>query len=190
MNKCIVCNKNFEPPKSYNEKKTCSKECFQIYMKTKPSKKFLDNSFTKGRTPFNKGIPQKEWMSTESIEKCKETYIQNQKNCKSPLSDIENRYLPHNTLSKGTVTRRLIKHTQGKNKGKTEVVYYINIDWHGNRKPNNLLKRYIWEVHHQQDVPKGMVIYCIDGNPENFDIDNLELITRAELLKRNGSCRY
>ena len=40
-------------------------------------------------------------------------------------------------------------------------------------------------MHHQQDVPKGCVIYCKDGNPENFDIDNLELITRAELARRN-----
>lgn len=188
MNRCIICHKEFEPPKNYTEKKTCSKECFQIYMKTKPSENFLKNSFKKGHKPFNKGIPQKEWMSKENIDKCSKTHIQNQEVCKSPLSIIEHRYLPCNTLEKGTVTRRLHRHNKGKNKGKVEIVYYINIDWHGNRKPNNLLKRYIWEVHYQQDIPKGMVVYCIDGNSENFEISNLKLITRAELaiLNRRG----
>ena len=187
MNKCVVCNKLFEPPKNYTEKKTCSKECFQIYMKTKPTEKFLKNSFKKGHKTHNKGVPQKEWLSKEKIKKCSKTQIQNQ-DCKSPLSDIEGRYLPHNTLEKGTVTRRLNKHKKGKNAGKIEVMYYINVDWHGNRKPNNLLRRYIWEVHHQQDIPEGMVVYCIDGNPENFEISNLKLITRAELVRINRGC--
>ena len=185
MNRCIICHNEFEPPKNYTEKKTCSKECFKVYMKTKPTKKFLRNSFKKGHKTHNKGVPRTNWMSEESRKKCSKTHIQYQENVISPLSKIEGRFLPRNTLEKGTVTRRLSKHTKGKNAGKTEVIYYINIDWHGNRKPNNLLRRYIWEVHHQQDIPKGMVVYCIDGNPENFEVSNLKLISRGELAKIN-----
>ena len=113
MNRCIICHKEFEPPKNYTEKKTCSKKCFQLYMKTKPTKKFLKNSFKKGHKTHNKGIPRKEWMSSENINKCSKTHIQYQ-DCKSPLSEIEGRYLPYNTLEKGTVTRRLNKHKKVK----------------------------------------------------------------------------
>ena len=44
--------------------------------------------------------------------------------------------------------------------------------------------RAVWEEHHGT-LPKGMVIYHKDGNKDNDHIDNLEAITRAELLKRN-----
>lgn len=184
MSKCIVCNREFEPPKNYKEKKTCSKECFHKYMKTKPSEKFLANSYKKGHKTYNKGVPQSEWLSKEAIEKCSKTHIQNQ-NCKSPLSIEENRYLPHNTNTKGTVTLRKHIHRSGKNKGKVEYEYYINIDWKGNRKPNNLYRRYVWEYHNQQDIPNGMVVYAIDGNPLNICIENLTLISRGDLARIN-----
>ncbi|MBO5857431.1 MAG: HNH endonuclease [Clostridia bacterium] len=35
------------------------------------------------------------------------------------------------------------------------------------------------------DVPKGYVVYHKDGNISNNDIGNLEVISRAELIKRN-----
>lgn len=185
MNICIVCGVEFEPSKEYPERVTCSDECLRIHMRNLVSETFLENSFEKGHTPFNKGVPQKEWLSKEAQEKCSKTHIQYQDSGMSPLAKIEGRFLPHNTNKKGTVTRRITKHTKGKNAGKTEINYYINIDWKGNRKPNNLYKRYVWEVYHQQDVPKGYVIYMIDQNPDNLDISNLELISRAELARRN-----
>lgn len=185
MNICIICGKEFEPPKNYLIKKTCSKECYKIHMRNSMSDDFLKAKFQKGHKTFNKGIPQKEWLSPENIEKCKQTYIQYQDSCKSKLSDIEGRYLPHNTLHKGTVIKRKHIHRTGKSKGKIEYEYYINIDWKGNRKPNNLFRRYLWEVYHQQDIPNGYVVHCIDGNPDNLEIDNLELITRADLARLN-----
>ena len=69
--------------------------------------------------------------------------------------------------------------------GKKEIEYIINIDWHGNRKPHNTYKWYLWEVENQQDRPKGMVLALKNGNPDDIRIENLELITRSELLKRN-----
>lgn len=185
MNKCIICGNEFEAPKSYEEKKTCSKECLKIHMRNLISDSFLDNSFRKGHKTFNKGKAQTEWLSQDMIDKCSKTQIQYQNKCKSKYSDIEGRYLPHNTLEKGTISKRKHIHRTGKNKGKVEYEYYINIDWHGNRKPNNLYKRFVWEVYNQQDIPAGHVIYCKDGNSENVDINNLELITRAELARRN-----
>lgn len=184
MNKCIICGKQFTPNKEYPERLTCSKECWNELKRQTVSDNFLKTSFKKGNVPYNKGIPQSEWISEEGRKNCSKTHIQYQ-DCKSPLSEIEGRYLPHNTLEKGTVTRRVHKHNAGRYKGKTEVLYFINIDWHGNRKPNNLLKRYLWEVHHQQDIPKGMVVYCIDGDQENFEMSNLKLISRAELARIN-----
>lgn len=38
-------------------------------------------------------------------------------------------------------------------------------------------------------IPKGYVIYHIDGNNLNDDPQNLEAISRAELVKRNSSKR-
>ena len=185
MNICIICGTEFEPPKNYKYKKTCSKECLKIHMKNLVPEQFLEKKKKKGHKTFNKGVPQKEWLSAEQIEKCKKTYIQNQESSKSKFSKLEGRYLPHNTLHKGTVVKRKHIHRKGKNKGKIEWEYYINIDWKGNRKPNNLFRRYLWEVYHQQDIPTGYVVHCIDGNPDNLEIDNLELLTRGELAKLN-----
>lgn len=187
MNKCIICGKEFIPPKTNKEKKTCSSECYSGYMRSLASEGFLKNSFKKGHKTFNKGKPQKEWLTEEQIKKISKTQIQNQ-DCKSVLSYIEGRYLPYNAYKKGTVKRRKHIHRTGKNKGKVEYEYYINIDWKGNRKPNNLYRRFIWEYFHQQDIPKGYVVHCIDGDPNNLDISNLELITRGQLaiLNRGG----
>ena len=187
MNKCIICGDEFSPPRTNKKKKTCSEKCYSEYMKLLASEGFLKNSFKKGHKTFNKGKPQKEWLTEEQIKKVSKTQIQNQ-DCKSVLSYIEGRYLPHNAYKKGTVKRRKHIHRTGKNKGKIEYEYYINIDWKGNRKPNNLYKRFIWEYFHQQDIPKGYVIHCIDGDPNNLDISNLELITRGQLaiLNRGG----
>lgn len=45
-------------------------------------------------------------------------------------------------------------------------------------------KKYIWEKANGP-VPKGHVLILKDGDPLNLKLDNLELITRAELIARN-----
>lgn len=186
MNKCIVCGKEFEPKPEYKERKTCSYWCYCQWAREHISQGFKDNQFIKGQPSFNKGKPQKEWMSKESQKKCSKTYIQYQNTAASPLSSEEGVFLPYNTLRKGTVVKRKSTHRKGKNKGKVEWNYYINIDWRGNRKPNNLYKKYLWELHNQKDLPKGYVVVTKDGNPDNLVIENLMLISRAELLRRNN----
>ena len=186
MNKCVICGNSFEPMKGYEIKKTCSKECYSKFMRSKISDGFKKTQFLKGHKTFNKGVPQDRWMSKESQEKCSKTYIQNQPTAASPLSKEEGIYLPHNTLRKGMVVKRSTTKRTGKNKGKVETNYFINIDWRGNRKPNNLYKKYLWELHNQMDLPKGYVVTTIDGDPDNLVIENLEIISRAELLRRNS----
>jgi hypothetical protein len=45
--------------------------------------------------------------------------------------------------------------------------------------------RYNWENEYGK-ISTGLIIYHIDGDCYNDDLENLELITRAELLKRNN----
>lgn len=114
MNICVVCGKEFEPSKNYAAKKTCSKECYSKYAKENIPEGFKKNMFSKGTEPHNKGIPQKEWMSEDAIRKCKNTHIQNQETVASPLSKEEGRYLPYNTLKRGTITKRYTTHKKRK----------------------------------------------------------------------------
>lgn len=44
----------------------------------------------------------------------------------------------------------------------------------------------IWEQHNGP-IPEGMFVTFLDGNRENFDLDNLALITRAEHARLNQS---
>ena len=59
------------------------------------------------------------------------------------------------------------------------------------KQPNKweLAQRVVWEKHNGK-IPKGHVIVFKDGNKENIDISNLELISRVELMKRNSIQRY
>lgn len=45
--------------------------------------------------------------------------------------------------------------------------------------------RVVWEKVNGE-LPKGYIIYHLNGDRYNDDIDNLKAITRAELLKING----
>ena len=47
----------------------------------------------------------------------------------------------------------------------------------------------VWEEVNGK-VPKGCMISFKDGNVKNVDIDNLELLTRQEMVSRNSSSRY
>ena len=55
--------------------------------------------------------------------------------------------------------------------------------WTGN-KQRKRRPRLIWEEQNGP-IPEGHVVYHIDGNKNNDDISNLEVISRAELVKRN-----
>lgn len=127
-----------------------------------------DTEFKKGNVPFNKGRKMDEYMPEYSRKKIM-------------ASNFQKGNVPPQQKPKGTVTRG-----ERFRNGRKEVSYTINIDWHGNRKPHNSYKWYLWEVEHQQDRPKGMVLAIKNGDPDNIRLENFELITRAENMKRNS----
>jgi hypothetical protein len=59
----------------------------------------------------------------------------------------------------------------------------------GNTKIWPLLQRHIWEQHFGP-IPEGHNIVFRDGNRKNCDIANLEMISRAELMRRNTIHNY
>lgn len=48
----------------------------------------------------------------------------------------------------------------------------------------------LWQEHTGQEIPPGHILSFKDGNKSNITIDNLELITRAERMRRNTIHRY
>lgn len=47
-----------------------------------------------------------------------------------------------------------------------------------------LKHRHVWQQHNGE-IPRGMIVVFRDGNRQNCDISNLELITQAENVRRN-----
>ena len=140
--------------------------------------------FIKGSAPVNKGVPLEEWMTPEGIENSKKgrNNIHNK-----VLSEMEGHRLPWSAKAPGTIIKRIVTHntTRGKPIIRQETLWIINVDRHGNRKPNNSYKKWLWEVYNDKDFPKGYIIYD-HGNSDDLPVyENLELITRKELLRRN-----
>lgn len=54
---------------------------------------------------------------------------------------------------------------------------------------NHYLHRYVWEQTYGS-IPKGMVIHHKDFNRGNWNLENLELLTRAEHMKRHKINRW
>lgn len=46
--------------------------------------------------------------------------------------------------------------------------------------------RLVWIEHTGKPIPKGHAIVFKDGNKRNLDISNLELLSRADLMRRNS----
>jgi hypothetical protein len=120
-------------------------------------KKFVNvGQFAPGITPANKGKK----MPSEVYEKLKHTMFQNGN-------------IPHNTKYDGCIVLRKKKNN--------EQYYWIRValgKW-------RLYHHVIWEMVYGPK-PKGMIIAFRDGNSLNCRIENLELISRAENMKRNS----
>lgn len=120
--------------------------------------------FKKGDTPANKGKRQVEYMSAEQI-------------ARTEKSRFNKGNLPHNTKSDFTVTIR------PDNRG--VKIKFIRVAL-GKWVP---LHRYHWEQENGP-IPKGLKLIFKDGNTMNCDLINLELVTAADLLKRNSINNY
>ena len=115
------------------------------------------NQFTKGHEPQNKGKRIEEFMSAEGIER-------------SSRTRFKKGARPHNRRDIGTE----IPHADG--------YVYIKVD---NGKPV-LKHRYVWEQAHGP-IPEGHNITFRDGNRQNCDIANLELLSREDAARRTLS---
>lgn len=126
--------------------------------------------YLKGGVPHNKGKRMEEYIKPESIERIKS-------------SQFKAGNVPANAREKGFVRKRN-HYKRGELVG---IDWFINIDWHGNRHPSYGYRKYLWEVANQQDAPKGMVFVAKDGDyTAEPTLDNVEMISRIELLKRNN----
>ena len=114
----------------------------------------------KGSRPWNKGRK----MTPEQYEKCKPTMYSK--------GNRPKQYLPIGTekkLSDGYIWVKVDDQLCAKK----------NVNW-------KQKQRLIWEQHNGP-VPEGMFVTFLDGNRENFAIENLALITRAEHARLNQS---
>jgi hypothetical protein len=122
-----------------------------------------DSHFKAGLIPFNKGRKQVEYMSTANIERTKLTrFVAGQ--------------LPTNHKPVGS-ERKCIKDG------------YIMIKV---KEPNiwRLKQRVIWEDHYKQKLTAKQNVWFKDKNIYNFDISNLEVVTKEESVTRNSVHRY
>lgn len=118
------------------------------------------NLLKKGHTPHNKGKKQSEFMSPESIEKNKATRFKKGNT-------------PHNTNYDG--------HERVTKDGYVEVRI---------RKGVYRLKHIVeWEKINGK-LPKGHCLKCQDGNMENTDPSNWNLISREENMLNNSFMNY
>ena len=47
------------------------------------------------------------------------------------------------------------------------------------------IQRYVWRKHHGE-IPPGYSVIFLDGNTDNYNIENLALVNRNELMKYNS----
>jgi hypothetical protein len=111
--------------------------------------------FQKGTPPANKG----KGMTKEIREKVSRTWF--------PKGN-----LPHNTKADGIIVGRVDK------SGRRYL--YIRIT----KSKWDLYHRYLWQQHYGE-IPAGKLVVFKDGNSENCEIDNLELIDKHQNMMRN-----
>jgi hypothetical protein len=122
------------------------------------------SKFEKGHIPYNKG---------------------KKRGSVSPATEFQKGRCPHNT--KGDYEPQVIH----RGDGTIEVIVSLpdkkRIAVSRNKqyvtRQRTSYARFIWEKYNGE-IPSGMIVFNT-GDPTKIEIDNLELITRAELLRRN-----
>lgn len=115
-----------------------------------------------GHIPAQKGIPQREWMTPEGI-----------------VASTRTRFTPgHRPANYRPVGSERVN-----------VFGYREIKVEDNRFGWRPLHRVVWEREHGA-VPPGHRIAFRDGNKLNCELSNLELITAAEMARRNNIHNY
>lgn len=125
----------------------------------------IESRYKKGREPENKGRKQSEYMSPEMIAKTARTRFKKGQT-------------PHNALQDWQES--IVKDKRG--------IPYIKIKVPGER---ILIYKHVWLWREANGkIPKGSIIVFKDKNTMNFDLENLECITKAENMLRNSIQNY
>ena len=122
--------------------------------------------YKKGNTPWNKNIHK------PTSPKSAETYFTRER-----IMNKTNYYVPRQGKDQVVVADPTEPRRTYKNKRNNKV--YQNV----RRIP---YARYVLKQA-GIEIPKGYIVYHVDGNMWNNDIGNLEIISRGELMKRNHS---
>lgn len=128
-----------------------------------------DSRIQQGAVPPNKGKKQTDYMSAEAIEATKATRFKKGQICQTEKQD-------------GQVT---VRHDEMKD-GSIRDYKWIRIG----KSKWKMLHVYNWEKKHKRKVPKGHILVFANGDSMNCNPSNLELITRAENMRRNTIHRY
>lgn len=125
-----------------------------------------ESQFSKGSIPFTKGKRQSEYMSPEAIERTKKTRYKKGN-------------IPGNAYAEdGVIT---IRHDHVINR-KYKWIRISLGEW-------KMYHRFLWEEKYGP-IPKGYCLWFKDGDSLNCEPENLELITKAENVIRNGIHQY
>lgn len=117
--------------------------------------------FVKGFTPWNKGL---------------KGFVNNHPNIKK------------NQFKKGNIPKSY-KPIGSKRIAKDGYTYIKIADTRIKKNDWKLEHILLWEKHNGK-VPANHVVFFKDGNKENLKIENLELLSRSELMSRNTIHRY
>jgi len=115
-------------------------------------------NFKKGHIPFNKGKKMTEYISESSLDKIKQT-----------------QFKPGQTAAE-----KSNKWKGGVQEMTNDVVHLYSGVGQRIRRP-----KYVYEFHNGK-IPKGWILYHLDQNKYNDNIDNLIAIPRAVLMKINA----
>lgn len=118
----------------------------------------LTGYFEKGHLSFNKGMKQTDYMSLDAIERTLATRFQKGN-------------IPKNYVSVGT-----------------ELMKADGYTWVKIADPNKWKQKHrvIWEKHHGRKLKDGELVTFLDGDVNNFNINNLMLIDKKESVILNS----
>ena len=124
--------------------------------------------FKPGQIPANKGLKRPGWapgrMATTQFKRGDRTGI-----------------AARNWVPVGTVKTD----TEGYQRIKIREAVHGEATGFGNSKVWPFLHRHTWEQHRGL-IPAGFVVSFKDGNKQNCDLANLELVSRGDMARRNG----
>lgn len=138
--------------------------------------------------------------SSLGIKKCP-LFISNYRKNNSNEGQFKKGLIPHNKGKKSSDdTKKKLQRTMFKKGNKPHNTKQIGdevIDVDGYtlvKVSESKIKKERWRPKHHivfgEPIPKGMILIFIDGNKQNFDKSNLQLISQTENMKRNIIHRY